>query len=651
VPYPPCTVTISRLKYQDPARCLRRVTQPRGRLAPSLKQPNRLFLYARPYCRAVSHDLKHSIMKTLTQHLLLLVITAIVISGCQKTLKGDLIIKNVNLIDVKSEAVNKCMDISIIGDCIAHIDRHRNRTYIAPQIIDGTDQYLIPGLWDMHTHTWLDYKDFFPLLLANGITGIRDMWGNLNELIKIREEIKNGIIAGPEIISAGAIVDGKLTVLEGSYVADTPEKGREIVIKQKADGADFIKVYSRLEREVYFAIADECKKQNIPLCGHIPEKITLEEAIIAGQQSSEHYNGIMEFMSSKKDYYYSVLRGEIRDSALTGTNSSLKRIEFLAQTFDKGRIDDLIKILSKSNMWIDPTWVVIRTYAYLNDSSFTRDDRIYYMPEYFIKYWDPKRNINFSRRTDADYDVERDWDQKGLSIMKQMLEGGVKFLAGTDYPNPYCFPGFSLHDELQIFVEKAGFTPWEALKTATINPAIFLKKDKELGTIEKGKKANLVMLSANPLENINNTRQIEGIALRGKYYEGNILKEQIEKIAKKNRLPKIKEIIEPIILSKGIDAAISFYYELKETKPDNYNFEEKQLNELGYHLISLGKLKEAVRIFELNIEIFPEYANGYDSLGDGYLAVGEKHKALKVWEKAVTLGFGYSKDKIERLKK
>lgn len=569
--------------------------------------------------------------------------------NCSKTIKGNLVITNVNIIDVKTGTIDFAMDVVINSDKITSILKHKSNTkYQAETVVDGSEKFLIPGLWDMHTHTWWAYEDFFPLLIANGITGIREMFGDLKAVKKIREEIGSGKIVGPMIVSSGPIVDGNPPAWSGSDVADSPESGREIVRQQKADGADYIKVYSLLERDVYFAIADECKKQGITFSGHIPRVITLEEAVASGQNSTEHFDGILEFMSSKFDYYYDVRRGKKKDSLL---NTWIERLAFVTNTFNKNKIDSLNILLSSANFWVDPTSVVNRSFAYINDSEFREDDRLKYMPDYTTYNWDPKKDSRLSYRTDADYDVERNWYNLGLSIMKSMLDGGAKFLAGTDYPNPYTFPGFSLHDELEIYVTDAGFTPLEALQTATINPAIFLKKESELGTVETGKLANLVLLDKNPLVNINNTRHIHSVIVSGQYLEGEKLRGDLKAIANKNKLPKIYEVLKPIIEKQGIEKAITKYHQIKKEQPDAYNFDEEQLNTLGYELMESGKTLEAVKILELNIEVYPDYINGYDSLGDGYMSNGDKANALKIWEEAVAKGLSATKPKLDQLKK
>jgi len=557
------------------------------------------------------------------------------------------VITNVNIIDVKTGEIIPDRDVVIIGDSIGSIIANKsNRKYSAGKVIDGTDQYLIPGLWDMHVHHYWAYKDFSPLLIANGVTGVREMFGDLEAVKNLRKKVEKGDIQGPDIITAGPIVDGSPAAWPGSDEAKTPEDGRKIVRKQIEQGVDFIKVYSLLEQDVFEAIADECNKLDISFGGHIPRKVKVEDAVKAGQKFIEHFNGMLEFTVKDRGYYFSVLRGEKKDSVLS---SYTERQRFLAENYDSTRLEPLIKLLAENQVWIDPTSVVNRVFGYLDQEEFTNDERIYYMPEFAIRNWDPKQDWRLNTRKPEDYEYERMWYRKGLEMMKPMLDGGVQFLAGTDYPNPYTYPGFSLHDELQIFVEEAGFSPLEALQTATINPAIFLKKEMELGTVAPGKRASLVLLNANPLEDINNTRNIAGVILRGAYLDGDALRANIDAIAAKNKMPKISEAIKSFILEQGIEAGIAEYHRLRENNPDQYNFDEEQLNGLGYELLGMKKPEDAIRIFELNVEMYPDYANGFDSLGDGYLAIGDTTKTIEVWEKAIGLGNDVTKGRLENL--
>jgi tetratricopeptide (TPR) repeat protein len=593
-------------------------------------------------------------MKKQIIYWVVLILAVPIIQSCSTTLDGDLIITKVNVINVRTGDITTNMDVVITGDSISSIIAHKNNTnYKAKQVIDGAEKYLIPGLWDMHTHTWRAYKDFFPLLIANGVTGVREMFGDLETVKYIRAEIKNGEIIGLVIISSGNIIDGNPPLWSSSDVADSAQKGREIVREQKEKGADFIKVYSFLERDTYFAIADECNKLGIPFSGHIPFKISLEEALNSGIGSMEHFFGILNHSSNIHSSLISAMKGEGNKDTLfdkRGYKTFISRMEFEYSTFDENLSKGMIDLLVKNNAWICPTMVQTKGFINWSSPNFEIDDRIYFMPEFAISGWKTEQDSVLSENDLLNYKIGKEWYKLTLSLTKQMFDDGVNFLAGSDYPNPYTYPGFSLHEELQLFVDEAKLSPLQALQTATINPAIYLKKENEFGTVETGKLANLVMLNKNPLEDIKNTTSINAVIVSGQYLDGNTLREGLEKIATKNKLPKIKEELLSIINEKGIDVAITEYHKLKSEQPDAYNFDEEQLNSLGYELLEMKKIKEAIKILELNVQEFPEYANGFDSLGDAYLATEEKLKAIEAWEKAISLGSIATESKLEALK-
>lgn len=443
----------------------------------------------------------------------------------QPVLEGDLIISDVNIVDVKTGAIRGHMDIAISNDTIRSITEHGKNTLRSGRTINASGQYAIPGLWDMHVHTWFAFKDHAPLLLANGVTGVRDMFGAPSEVNKIRTQQRNGSVTGPTIVSSGAIIDGKNYRWPGSDAANTPEDARMFVREQIKQGADFIKVYSGLNPDAFMAVAAECKKVNFPFCGHIPTRVRLEDAVNAGMLSAEHFFGVLEFTSSARDSMYARIRADENDPLLTRFRHRLK---FVTDTFDKNRVSQLAAVLRGGNMYLTPTSVVNRAFAFMNDTSFVNDKRKAYMPDYLMSDWNPSL-------TPEDTDIERKWYNLTLSIMKEMVDGGVQFLAGTDYGNPYVFPGFSLHDELGIFVRDAHFTPLQALQTATINPAYYLRRQGTQGTVDENKVADLVLLSANPLDDITNTKKIEGVVLRGKYHDGDTLRSNLEEIASRNK--------------------------------------------------------------------------------------------------------------------
>ena len=374
--------------------------------------------------------------------------------------------------------------------------------------VDGGGKFLIPGLWDMHVH--MVFGDWFPhgkevtlpLFIANGITGVRDMGGELEVLQQLRKEIAAGTLIGPRMVISGPMLDGPQPRFPSSVAIATPEDGRRAVDDLKRRGADFIKLQSLIPREAVFAIAEEARKQGIPFVGHVPDSVRASEASNAGQKSFEHLIGIFEGSSPLEDEF------------LKGTKT---QGQFLS-TYDPRRAAALFALLAKNHTWQCPTLVWERGGNLIDQTDFAHDTRAKYAPA----YW---KDVTWRRFTQQivhefnsdDLGTRQRFVEKELEVVNAMHRAGIPFLAGTDTPpGVYVFPGFSLHEELQRFVA-AGFTPMEALQTATLNPAKFLGIDDRLGTIEKGKLADLVLLDANPLDDIRNTQKIAAVIVNGRY--------------------------------------------------------------------------------------------------------------------------------------
>ncbi len=573
---------------------------------------------------------------------LLYICFGLLLFGCSKPTQADLVISNVNIIDVETGETYKDQDIVIVGDSIAQIIEHRpNQNYISAQTIDATGKFIIPGIWDMHTHTWWGYEDFYPLLLANGITGVREMFGNMDVVNEIKRLTQNDSLIGPDYISAGPIICGDPPSLRSCVVAKSPEEGREFVRQHKADGADFIKTYNMLKKDVYLAIADECKKQGIVLTGHIPFDVSLPEALKQNHKSIEHFYGILEYCCDT----LGLAKIDKERKGRFNYSEYIKRAKHVFETYDESRENEVIELLENSNTWVCPTYTVhlgyMRTYNYDLD-----DQRRYYLPDYAL--WSSTDSV-LSKTDSINLKVEQNYYNLMLKLSRKLRDRKIQFLAGSDYCNPFTYPGFSLHEELQIFVEEVGFTPLEALRSATINPAVYFNLEGELGTVEQGKRASLLLLDRNPLDDIRHTQEIEGVILRGKYMKGDSLRTVIEKIAEENRRPKFAPTLKLLINEKGIEAAISEYYRLKKEQPTSYNFNREQLNSLGHNVLGENKVDEAIQIFLLNVEVYPDYGNGWDSLGEAYLVKGDTIKAIEAWETAIERRNYSTKKRLEEL--
>jgi imidazolonepropionase-like amidohydrolase len=439
-----------------------------------------------------------------------LAVRLVALAGAQSPPTSVLIIHNVTVIDVTGgmllshrTVLVRAGKIEDIGDSSLGFGTKLKGTHV-----NGTAKFLIPGLWDMHVH--MVFGDWFPrgkdvtlpLFIANGITGVRDMGGELGVLQEWRKEISAGTLIGPRIVMSGPMLDGPQPRFPSSIAIKTPEDGRRAVDDLKARGVDFIKLQSLIPREAVFAIAEEAKKQGIPFVGHVPDSVRASEMSNAGQKSFEHLIGIFEGSSPLEDEFIKGAKSESR---------------FLS-TYDTARAAALYILLAKNHTWQCPTLVWERGGNLIELTDFAHDTRAKYVPA----YW---KDVTWKKFTD---EVEHDFNSddlatrkkfvaKELEVVNAMHHAGIPFLAGTDTPpGVYVFPGFSLHEELQRFVA-AGFTPLEALQTATLNPAKFLGMEDRLGTIEKGKLADLVLLDANPLDDIRNTQKIEAVIENGRY--------------------------------------------------------------------------------------------------------------------------------------
>lgn len=423
-----------------------------------------------------------------------------------------LVLTNINVVEVRDGKVLPDQTVILDKNKIAWVGPSKAAKYSRrAATVNGKGLYLIPGLWDMHVH--LDFGDWFPgsreivlpMLVANGVTGVRDMGSELDVVQNWRNEIEAGRLMGPRIYTSGPMLDGPKPRFPSSIAISTPEDGRRAVDDLQRRGADFIKLQSLIPREAVFAIAEEAKKQQIPFVGHVPDAVRASEMSNAGQKSFEHLIGIVEGSSAKEDEF---LKGN-------------KTVTQLLAAYDPARMPALAALLAKNQTWQCPTLVWERGGNLLDQTNFAADTRAKYAPA----SWKNGAWKSFTEAIKQDYatdtlETRKRFVETELGIVQTLHKAGVPFLAGTDTPpGVYIFPGFSLHEELQRFVD-AGFTPLEALQTATINPARFFNAESQFGTVEEGRFADLVMLTANPLENIANTKKIIGVIANGQYLYG-----------------------------------------------------------------------------------------------------------------------------------
>jgi imidazolonepropionase-like amidohydrolase len=445
---------------------------------------------------------------------------------------------HVTVIDATGTPAKPDMAVVVIGDRITAVGR--TDAVSIPKdadVLDASRKFLIPGLWDMHVH-WYGYdRAYLGLFTVNGVTGVRIMWGAPVHF-EWRRDIQEGALVGPRMVISGSILDGPRPAWPDSIGVGNGPDGRRAVRKVKSEGADFVKVYSLLPREAYFGIADEAEKRGLPFAGHIPHSVSAGEASDAGQKSVEHLMGILEACSTEEPAWRKGVLDAFSNLPQGQTVASPARTRPLTRmildSFNPAKAAALFARLRRNHTWQCPTLTYLRSAASMDDPAFRNDARLRYVPRSLGTQWDPTTDYRFRERSAADWDLARVAYQKQVELVGMMHRAGVPLLAGTDVQNPYCFPGFSLHDELALLV-KAGLTPTEALQAATRNPARFLGKDREFGTIERGKFADLVLLNANPLDDINNTRKIAAVVANGRLLDRKRLDgmlDQVEAAAK-----------------------------------------------------------------------------------------------------------------------
>ena len=437
------------------------------------------------------------------------------------------LVKNVRIVDVVDETVSEGLkDILIERNRIKRIaDAGQIKTSGETTVHDANGAYIIPGLWDMHAHpddpeVWrFDPKNdqktlLIPQFVVHGVTGIRDMAGDMNLINEWRSKIKKGELIGPQIVAGGPLLDGPNPMWDGSVGIKDPNTVAHIADSLIESGVDFLKVYSLLPRDIYLALQKYANEKGYTVAGHVPFTVKPSEAAIAGIDCQEHFLEILKEVSSKAE---EIANGTLdygdRTSRLERT---IYRRNLILDTYDKKKARKLYKLFAEKNTWHTPTISMWFKNAHYEEEV-KKDAALFdYLPNYLETYWKSYEvNDHLQARLPRILDYKKKEVNKYLEIIKEMHEHGVKLLAGTDVgANPLCWPGIAVHNELKMMVQ-AGLTPGQALQTATINPAVYLKMENDLGTIEEGKIANMVIMPNNPLESINALDQISMVINQG----------------------------------------------------------------------------------------------------------------------------------------
>lgn len=434
-------------------------------------------------------------------------------------------ISGVTIVDVSDGVARSDQDILFREDQIVWTGETGQAPLPLPgHTVDGRGLFAMPGLWDSHVHVFSTEEEpnfALPLYILHGLTSIRDMGAliSFDDQMEVNAEIRSGERIGPRIINAGAMIDGPPGSWPGQMVATTPEEGLLRVREAAQTGWRSVKAYSLLDRATYLAIAAEADELGLPLYGHVPEGVTLADAVAAGQDVIEHFGRVTKACSTEEqamidgvivalgsDAPFQALMAEMATHAIT-----------TLETWDADLCQSVVGGLAEANIAIAPTLMV--SDFYLGNDPEPEDLRMQTVPLRIRAQWGEPDFRRAAMTEDllaiAPEAVRQDWQ-----TFKLAHDAGVVMLASSDaaFLNPFLFHGATLIDELERYVE-IGLTPQEALITATVNPSVQFGSPGENGQIEPGQRADIILLRANPLKDISAVRQLQVVIALGRVFD------------------------------------------------------------------------------------------------------------------------------------
>ena len=456
------------------------------------------------------------------------------IAGCAASSQGtppvdaDVAITRVGVIDVERGAVVPDQTVLIKANRIVDVaPASKARVPSGVRTIDGRSRYVMPGLWDMHAHihfTGRSTEIEFPLFIAHGVTGVRVMGSDRPNVIPTvtpllgmhrswQSRIDAGTLVGPRILAlAGWPVNGTSGISDSMpafYQARTSEEGQQLARYFKERGFDFIKIYNNVSREGYFGLAGESRKIGIPIAGHEPARVSAIEISNAGQRSLEHSRIFLFNCWPGAD---SMVKGLLRASQAVTRQR-------MVDEYDPGICAEVFQTFVKNGTWITPTHGTRKLDAFADNAAFRNDPRRKYvlLPQQ-VGWLRDADGMVAGDSTAAGRKSFMDFYTRGLELTGAAHRAGVRVMLGTDSGDSFIFYGDGVHDELGELV-KAGLTPAEALKAGTVAGAEYLGRTAEFGSVRTGRYADLVLLDANPLQNIANSRKIRAVVFNGRVFE------------------------------------------------------------------------------------------------------------------------------------
>jgi len=545
------------------------------------------------------------------------------------------VVRNVHVIAMAGADAPRTADVVIRGRTIAQIVRAGAAAVPGAIVIDGRGQYLIPGLIDSHVH--VKEQDPLFLFIAQGVTTVQNMSGRPFHL-DMRTRVNAGSLLGPRIVTAGP------TTAEAGV--NTPEEAERLVAEQNALGYDMIKMYGgqggNFTSETYHALITAAHARGMRVVGHAPRNLPFDVVLREGQNSIDHMEEIVythrpfaRLIGRYVDLQFGRTTDAVRDSlARTSMPDFAKELQ--------PEIAELACAVKQAGLAVTPNLVFFRNIYWMTTDSIQTllraPELAYASPQQRLS-WSPMlnryanawrdRRPTVSRWLGGAYELER-------AITLAFYKAGVPLMAGTDAEFLGAQPGFGLHTELEIFVD-LGMKPIDVLRAATITAATVLRIADSVGTIAPGKVADLVLLAADPRTDIRNTRRISGVFRAGRWLPEGEITASLDSLASsyqpvQTALSTFMRALE----TNGAAAAMDVYRQSPQREQIARPV-ENVINSYGYRVLGEKRTKEAIDIFRLNTEAFPQQYNTWDSLAEAYLADGQRDLAIKYYRKVLEL--------------
>ena len=434
--------------------------------------------------------------------------------------KADALIRHASLVDVERGRVIADQAIAIEGDTIRAVgsDRSIAGRYAAPRTIDATGKFVMPGLWDMHVHFGGEdlvdeNKALLPLYVAYGVTTVRDCAEDISSsVLAWRSDVAAGKLLGPTIFTSGPKLEGYKPLWKGTIEVGTPAEVDAALDRLQGMKVDFVKITDNtLKPDIFLYAVKAAKARGLKTSAHTPYALTIEQAVTAGLNSVEHIDYLIKAGSPQE----ASIAADYAAKKLTYGEASDKFVE----TFDPAYAAREYRRLAALGVYVTPTLNEGRILAYLDHDDHSRDGELAYIGPGLRKTYD-WRIERAAAATPAQVQARHREYELSLKVLPMLRDAGIPILAGTDagYLNSFVYFGEGLHEELERYVD-AGLTPQQALVTATITGPAFLGHADRYGALAGGKAADILMLNANPLNDVKATRDIRGVVLHGKWLD------------------------------------------------------------------------------------------------------------------------------------